>query len=62
MGTTEEELARLQVAVQKAWDAAIRAGDGHPKPGTPEYQRWQNLIDAAVAAHLAHREAVNPNR
>ena len=59
MGTPEPDLVRLQQAVREAWDAANRAQAENPKAGTPEWRRWQDLIDAAVAAHEAYMAAHN---
>jgi len=50
MSASSDELARLRDAIQKAWDAANLAGLNKPQTGTPEWHRWQALIDEAIAA------------
>jgi len=58
MAVSQQELTRLQSAAQKLWDAANQMGALRPRPGTPDWNRWQELVNKAIAANDAYLMAL----
>lgn len=51
---TQYETARLRHLAEHALRAAKEAFAKEPQPGTPEWDEWQRLFRAAIAANDAY--------
>src|SRR4051794_29301894 len=58
MALSDEDVKRLKLAFREAWKASSHAASANPKPGTPEWEHWKKLHDAANAASKAHLKAL----
>lgn len=53
---------QLYEKAMRAFAAAGEAAKAHPKPGTPEWIRWQALCREAIDANAEYMASLAPNR